>query len=78
MNKEKIVADKNVPAIEKADKIFNYLYKNEKATQTTIANELELSKATVNRLLFVLVKLEYLNFKDNFYSLGNKFSIFSN
>ncbi|WP_163468697.1 IclR family transcriptional regulator [Fusobacterium sp. IOR10] len=70
--------EKNVPAIEKADKIFTYLYHNEKANQVTISRELNLSKATVNRLLFVLVKLEYLNLNNSFYSLGNKFSIFSN
>lgn len=77
-NLQNNASEKNVPAIEKADKIFNYLYHHEKATQSIISKELNLSKATVNRLLFVLVKLEYLNLNSSLYSLGNKFSIFSN
>lgn len=76
-NPKKNVSNKNVPAMEKADKIFNFLHQKEKANQATISKELDLSKATVNRLLFVLVKLGYLNFEDGLYSLGEKFLIFS-
>lgn len=67
-----------VPAIDKADKIFNYLYYKYSATQTDIARDLNLSKATVNRLLEVLTKLKYLNLQDREYSLGEKFYFFSN
>lgn len=67
-----------VPAIEKADKIFNYLYYNEFATQTEIARELEISKASVNRLLSILTELKYLNLEEKRYSLGEKFYFFAN
>lgn len=78
MDKLKELSTKKVPAIEKADKIFEYLYKKDKATQATIARELDISKATTNRLLHVLTTLNYLTFEDRFYSLGEKFKIFSN
>lgn len=67
-----------VPAIDKADKIFNYLYYKYSATQSAIAKDLGLSKATVNRLLEVLTKLKYLNLEDKEYTLGEKFYFFSN
>lgn len=67
-----------VPAIDKADKIFNYLYYKYSATQSSIAKDLRLSKATVNRLLEVLTNLKYLNFEDKEYTLGEKFYFFSN
>ena len=67
-----------VPAVEKADKIFNYLYYNEAATQAEISRELEISKASVNRLLAVLLELKYLSFEDRKYSLGEKFYFFAN
>ena len=67
-----------VPAIDKADKIFNYLYYKYSATQRSIAKDLGLSKATVNRLLEVLTNLKYLNFEDKEYTLGEKFYFFSN
>lgn len=66
-----------VPAIDKADKIFNYLYYKYSATQASIAKDLNLSKATVNRLLEVLTNLKYLKFEDKEYSLGEKFQFFS-
>ena len=69
---------KTVPAIEKVDKIFNFLYKNEKATQSTISKELNIPKATTNRILSTLINLNYLSYEDRFYSLGEKFHIFSN
>lgn len=78
MEEIKKVTDKKVPAIEKADKIFDYLYKKDKATQATIAKNLDIPKATANRLLAVLTDLNYLSFEDRFYSLGEKFRIFSN
>lgn len=67
-----------VPAIDKADKIFNYLYYNYSATQSVIARDLGLSKATVNRLLEVLTNLKYLNIENKEYTLGEKFYFFSN
>lgn len=67
-----------VPAIEKADKIFNYLYYHESALQADIARELGIPKASVNRLLSVLVDLKYLSFEDKRYSLGSKFYFFAN
>ena len=44
-------SEKKVPAIEKADKIFKYLYYKESATQADISKDLEIPKATTNRLL---------------------------
>jgi len=67
-----------VPAIDKADKIFNYLYYKYSATQSSISKDLNLPKATVNRLLEVLTKLKYLNYQDKEYTLGEKFYFFSN
>lgn len=67
-----------VPAIEKADKIFNYLYYNESAVQAEIARELNISKASVNRLLSILTELKYLNLEEKRYSLGEKFYFFAN
>lgn len=67
-----------VPAVEKADKIFNYLYYHESAAQAEIARELDISKASVNRLLSVLLELKYLSFEDKKYSLGEKFYFFAN
>lgn len=67
-----------VPAIDKADKIFNYLYYKYSATQSAIAKDLNLSKATVNRLLEVLTDLKYLNLEDKEYTLGEKFYFLSN
>ena len=66
-----------VPAIDKADQIFNYLYYKYSATQSSIAKDLNLPKATVNRLLEVLTDLRYLNFQDKEYTLGEKFYFFS-
>ena len=56
-----------VPAVEKADRIFNYLYYNEAATQAEIARELNISKASVNRLLSLLLELRYLSIEDKKY-----------
>lgn len=67
-----------VPSVEKIDKIFNYLYMNEKASQAEIARELNIPKATVHRLLYSLVQLNYLFFNGKDYFLGNKFQYFSN
>ena len=67
-----------VPAIDKADKIFNYLYYKYSATQSSISKDLNLPKATVNRLLEVLTNLKYLNYQDKEYTLGEKFYFFSN
>lgn len=67
-----------VPAIEKADKIFNYLYNKDYATQSEISKELDIPKASVNRLLAVLTELKYLKFEERNYSLGEKFYFFSN
>ena len=67
-----------VPAVEKADRIFNYLYYNEAATQAEIARELNISKASVNRLLSLLLELRYLSIEDKKYSLGEKFYFFAN
>lgn len=67
-----------VPAIEKADKIFNYLYSKERATQTEISKELNIPKASVNRILSVLLNLKYLEQEERYYSLGEKFYYFSN
>lgn len=66
-----------VPAIERADKIFNYIYFNDYATQTEISNELNIPKASTNRILSVLVKLKYLNLEEHYYFLGEKFYFFS-
>lgn len=66
-----------VPAIDKADKIFNYLYYKYSATQSAITKDLNLPKATVSRLLEVLTNLKYLNLQDKEYSLGEKFYFFS-
>ena len=49
--------EKKVPAIEKADKIFKYLYYKESATQADISKDLGIPKATTNRLLSVLTEL---------------------
>ncbi|MGL5089192.1 MAG: IclR family transcriptional regulator [Cetobacterium sp.] len=68
---------KLVPAIEKIDKIFNYLYSNEKATQIEISNELSIPKATTNRLLYTLVSIGYIEQIGKEYRLGNKFEYFS-
>lgn len=67
-----------VPAIDKMDKIFTYLYYKYYATQAEISKDLNLPKATVNRLLSVLTKLQYLAYKDKKYSIGEKFYFFSN
>lgn len=73
-----VVAEIKVPAIEKADKIFEFLYEREKANQITISKELNIPKATTHRLLLFLTKLNYLNYENHLYSLGEKFFIFSN
>mgnify|MGYP002596225122 FL=1 len=70
--------EKKVPAIEKADKIFNYLYYKESATQADISKDLEIPKATTNRLLSVLTELKYLNLEGREYKIGEKFYFFSN
>lgn len=69
---------KKVPAIEKVDKIFNYLYYKEAVTQAEIARELDISKASVNRILFTLLELKYLRIENKKYFLGEKFYFFSN
>ena len=68
---------KLVPAMEKIDKIFNYLYLKEKASQADISRDLNIPKATVNRLLYTLVIMEYICLIGKEYSLGNKFDYFS-
>jgi len=73
-----IESDLKVPAIIKADKIFTYLHYNERATQSKIAQDLNLPKATVSRLLKVLTELRYLYLENKKYSLGEKFYFFSN
>ena len=45
-----MTAEKKVPAIEKADKIFKYLYYKDSATQSEISKELNIPKATTNIL----------------------------
>lgn len=70
--------EKKVPAIEKADKIFKFLYYKDSATQTDISKELNIPKATTNRLLAVLTELKYLNLEGREYKLGEKFFFFSN
>lgn len=67
-----------VPAIDKMDQIFNYLYYKYSATQAEIARDLSLPKATVNRLLEVLTDYKYLIFEDKKYRLGEKFYFLSN
>lgn len=74
----KVINEIKVPAIEKADKIFEYLYVKEKANQVTISKELNIPKATTHRLLLYLTKLNYLNYENHLYSLGEKFFIYSN
>lgn len=70
--------DKNrVPAIERMDKIFFYLYEKNYATQVEISKKLNIPKATTNRILNILVKLRYLNFEDRHYTLGEKFYFLS-
>ncbi|WP_308007877.1 IclR family transcriptional regulator [Fusobacterium varium] len=71
-------SEKKVPAIEKADKIFKYLYYKESATQADISKDLEIPKATTNRLLSVLTELKYLNLEGREYKIGEKFYFFSN
>lgn len=70
--------EKKVPAIEKADKIFKYLYYKESATQADISKDLGIPKATTNRLLSVLTELKYLNLEGREYKIGEKFYFFSN
>lgn len=69
---------KLVPAMEKVDKIFNYLYLKEKASQAEISKDLNIPKATTNRLLHTLVAMGYLYSIGKEYTLGNKFDYFSN
>ncbi|MCQ8212010.1 IclR family transcriptional regulator [Cetobacterium somerae] len=69
---------KLVPAMEKIDKIFNYLYLKEKASQAEISKDLNIPKATTNRLLYTLVTMGYLYLVGKEYTLGNKFDYFSN
>ena len=69
-------SEKKVPAIEKADKIFKYLYYKESATQADISKDLEIPKATTNRLLSVLTELKYLNLEGREYKIGEKFIFF--
>lgn len=69
---------KKLPAIEKADKIFKYLYYKESATQADISKDLGIPKATTNRLLSVLTELKYLNLEGREYKIGEKFYFFSN
>ena len=69
--------EKKVPAIEKADKIFKYLYYKESATQADISKDLGIPKATTNRLLSVLTELKYLNLEGREYKIGKKFYFFS-
>lgn len=66
-----------VPSVEKIDKIFNYLFLCENATQSEISKNLNISKATTNRLLHSLIMLNYLSFNGKEYSLGEKFKYFS-
>ncbi|MBC2857136.1 IclR family transcriptional regulator [Cetobacterium sp. 2A] len=68
---------KIVPAMDKADKIFMYLYKKNSSNQSDIARELDIPKATASRLLSSLVELNYLTINNKEYSLGNKFDYFS-
>ncbi len=72
-----MTAEKKVPAIEKADKIFKYLYYKDSATQSEISKELNIPKATTNRLLAVLTELKYLSFENKKYKLGEIFYFFS-
>ena len=69
---------KLVPAMEKIDKIFNYIYFKERATQSDISSNLDIPKATTNRLLYTLVTMGYLDQNGKDYILGNKFDYFSN
>lgn len=69
---------KLVPAMEKIDKIFNYLYLKEKASQTEICKDLNIPKATTNRLIYTLVTMGYVCQNGKDYTLGNKFDYFSN
>lgn len=69
---------KLVPAMEKIDKIFNYLYLKEKASQAEISKDLNIPKATTNRLIYTLVTMGYICQNGKDYSLGNKFDYFSN
>ncbi|MGL4654145.1 MAG: IclR family transcriptional regulator [Cetobacterium sp.] len=69
---------KLVPAIEKIDKIFNYLYLKERASQAEISRDLSIPKATTNRLLYTLVSTGYVSQSGKEYTLGNKFDYFSN
>ncbi len=66
-----------VPALYKMDEIFNYLYHKTAAKQSDIARDLNLPKSTCNRLLKVLVHLNYLTTNRNEYCLGDKFSYYS-
>ncbi|MDR3260051.1 MAG: IclR family transcriptional regulator [Fusobacteriaceae bacterium] len=66
-----------VPAIVKADKIFMYLHYNGYSSQSKIAQDLGISRASVNRLLHILTELKYLYFENKKYSLGEKFYFFS-
>lgn len=69
---------KLVPAMEKIDKIFNYLYLKEKASQAEISKDLNIPKATTNRLIHTLVTMGYICQNGKEYTLGNKFDYFSN
>lgn len=66
-----------VPAIVRADQIFNFLYEKEYATQTEISTALRIPKASTNRILAELLQLKYINLNDHYYSLGEKFYFFS-
>ena len=71
-----MTAEKKVPAIEKADKIFKYLYYKDSATQSEISKELNIPKATTNRLLAVLTELKYLSFEIKSINLERYFTFF--
>lgn len=66
-----------VPAIEKMDKILNFLFYKEKASQAEISKKLNLSKATTHRLLCSLTELNYLYLENNLYFLGDKIKLLS-
>lgn len=69
---------KLVPAMEKIDKIFNYLYLKERASQAEISKDLNIPKATTNRLIYTLVAMGYISQNGKDYILGDKFDYFSN
>ncbi len=67
----------DVPAIERLDKILDYLYRNEKATHLELIRDLGIPKTTVMRTLFTGTQLGYIAQFGKTYSIGNRIRYFA-